>query len=197
MKTKLEAIANVMIIAVALTVGLVMIGRYTDASRIARPVATGEHLATIPNLDWTQHQHTLVLALNTGCHYCEQSVPLYQKLAQLHQSGGEDLGIVAVLPNGSEMVRDFMTKNNLHIQSVAAVPLENLQVNATPTLILVDKDGRVERSWVGMLNPNEEGELLKLLAAASSPDCSTAQLPTLPAGSEKGCGPGIQGQLKN
>lgn len=38
---------------------------------------------------------------------------------------------------------------------------EVLRVNATPTLILVDSDGRVERSWIGLLDPAEQLELFK------------------------------------
>jgi hypothetical protein len=91
MKTKLEAIANVTVIVVALAVGYVVLGRYVAAYRTPRPIAAGDRLAAIPNLDWKQHRHTLVLALNTGCHFCEQSVPFYQRLADMQTTGGDDL----------------------------------------------------------------------------------------------------------
>lgn len=161
MKTRLEAIANVAVILVALAVGYVVLGRYVAAYRAPRAVAAGDRLEAIPNLDWSQHRHTLVLALNTGCHFCEQSVPFYQRLADTRESSGGELEIVAVFPNDAEMVQQFMTKDNLRIRSLAAVPLEKLRVDATPTLILVDKDGRVERSWIGFLSPAEELDLIK------------------------------------
>lgn len=125
MKAKFEAIANVVVIVVALAVGYVVLGRYVAAYRASRSVAAGDRLGAIPNLDWSQH--TLVLALNTGCHFCEQSVPFYQELADTQEPGGGELEIVAVLPNEAEMVRQFMTKDNLRIRSLAAVPLEKLQ----------------------------------------------------------------------
>ena len=71
------------------------------------------------------------------------------------------MDIVAVFPNDAEMVRQFVTKDNLRMRSLATVPLEKLHVNATPTLILVDKQGRVERSWIGFLSPPEELDLIK------------------------------------
>ena len=180
MRTKLEAIANVAVILVALAVGCVVLGRYAAAYRAPRSVAAGDRLAAIPNLDWNQHRHTLVLALNTGCHFCEQSVPFYQRLADMQMTGGNDLGIVAVFPNDAEMVRQFMTKDNLRIRSVAEVPLEKLRVNATPTLILIDANGRVERSWVGILTPSEERGLLKM--AAASQGCSSGETAALAGG---------------
>ena len=159
MKTKLEAIANVMVILVALAAGYVVLGRYVAAYRAPQPVAAGDHLAAIPNLDWSQHRHTLVLALNTGCHFCEQSVPFYQRLAGVQAPRGGDLEIVAVFPNDAELVRQFMAKDNLRIRSVAEAPLQKLRVNATPTLILVDANGRVEHSWVGTLTSEDEFDL--------------------------------------
>jgi hypothetical protein len=166
MKTKLEAIANVAVILVALAVGYVVLARYVAAYHAPRPVVAGDRLATIPNLDWSQHRHTLVLALNTGCHYCEESVPFYQKLVSAQQPSGDDLGIIAVFPNETEVVRQFITRENLHIPNVAAMPLEKLRVVATPTLILVDREGRVERSWMGVLSSREELDLLKVTSAS-------------------------------
>lgn len=160
MKAKLEAIANVAVIVVALAVGYVVLGKYVFEYR-ARPVAAGDRLATIPNIEWKQHRHTLVLALNTGCHFCEQSVPFYRSLGERQEHGGIDLDLVAVFPNDPAQVRQFMSTESLRVRSMAAVPLEKLRVKATPTLILVDNQGRVERSWTGLLDPLEQLELFK------------------------------------
>ena len=170
MKAKLEASANVAVIVVALAVGCIVLGRYVVAYRTPRPVAAGDHLA-IPNVDWKQHRHTLVLALNTGCHFCEESIPFYQRLADT-QASGSDLEIVAVFPNDPEMVHQFMTKDNLGIRSLANIPLERVHVNATPTLILVDSNGRVERSWVGTLTSADELELFHSLFGSGTTDPS-------------------------
>ena len=163
MKAKLEAIANGAVILVALAVGYAVLAPYAASNRAPRSVEAGDRLAKVFGLDWNQHEHTLVLALNTGCHFCEQSVPFYRRLADTQAPGGNDLEIVAVFPNDAEMVHQFMTKDNLRIRSLADVPLERLHVNATPTLILVDNNGRVERSSVGLLSPPEELELFKSL----------------------------------
>lgn len=186
MKAKLEAIANIAVIFVALAVGYVVLGRYVAAYRTPRLVAAGDRLAKIPGLDWRQHRHTLVLVLNTGCHFCEQSVPFYQKLAETQGPAGNDLEIIAAFPNAANMVGEFMTRANLRIRSVAEVPLEKLRVNATPTLILVDRSGQVERSWVGMLTTVEEIDLLKI-TFGSSPRCTPGEIAALPAGWKDEC----------
>jgi hypothetical protein len=166
MKTKIEAIANVTVIVVALALGCVVLNRYVASSRAPRSVAAGDRLAKIPGLDWNQHRRTLVLVLNTGCHFCQDSIPFYQKLAQAQRPGRDVPEIVAVFPNEAEMVRQFTAHEGLTIQSVPGVPLEKLHVNGTPTLILVNREGLVERSWIGVLTARQEMDLLKLASGS-------------------------------
>lgn len=168
MKTKLEAIANVAVIVTAMAVGYVFLEGKVASSRKPPSIEVGRRLGEIPGIDWSLHQRTLVLALNTGCHFCEESVPLYQRLAHAQTADGEDLGIVAVFPNDPGMVWLFMAKANLHIRSVVVPSLEGLLVDAIPTLILVDNQGLVERSWVGALTRSDELELFKSVFGPST-----------------------------
>jgi len=165
-KAKLEAIANVTVILVALAVGAVVLARYSASYRTPRSATAGDHLAKIPGLDWNQHRRTLLLVLNTGCHYCQDSVPFYQKLAQAQRPDGDDLEIVAVFPNEAEMVHQFIAHVGLSIRSVPSVALDRLRVDATPTLILVDQEGRIERAWVGILTSRQEMDLLKVVSGS-------------------------------
>ena len=196
MRLKLEAIANVAVIVVALAAGYVVLVRYVAAYRAPRSVSAGDLLPAIPSLDWSQRRHTLVLALNTGCHFCEQSVPFYQKLASAQQPIREDLGVVAVFPNDPDMVRDFMTRVNLRIRSVSAVPLDKLRVDATPTIILVNSSGRVERSWVGTLTSREELDVVKV-ALLSPLGCPSGELATLHEDGKASRDSVTKGQSKN
>src|SRR5215469_18179410 len=117
MKTKVELIANVTVIVVALALGCVALNRYMASSRVPRSVAAGDRLAKLPGLDWNQHRRTLVLVLNTGCHFCQDSVPFYQKLAQARRHDSDGVEVVAVFPNEAEIVRQFTTEENLAIRS--------------------------------------------------------------------------------
>ena len=105
-----------------------------------------------------------MLALNANCHYCEDSVPFYQNLAAAIRQGKERVDAVALFPNEAETVRQFTAHEGMTMRSVPGVPLEKLRINATPTVILVNNQGWVERSWVGILTPRQENDLLKLAA---------------------------------
>src|SRR5215467_52722 len=118
MKTKLEAIANVTLILVALAMGGVVLTRYAVSYRVPRSVSAGDYLAKLPGLDWSQHRRTLLLVLNTGCHYCQDSVPFYQKLIQAQRRDSDGMEIVAVFPNEADMVREFTAQENLPIRGV-------------------------------------------------------------------------------
>jgi thiol-disulfide isomerase/thioredoxin len=165
MKLKVEAVANITVIIVALVVGAVvlrggMLSRHTEPS-----VAAGDRLAAVPGIDWGQHRKTLVLALNTGCHYCQDSVPFYQKLAQA-QPDYSNLAIVAAFPNDAQEVGHFAAQEAVGIRSVAAVPFDKWRVTGTPTLLLVDAHGRVERTWVGLLTSRQELDLMAMISGA-------------------------------
>ena len=196
MKAKLEAIANVTVIVVALAAGYVVLRGKIAGPRMPRSVTAGDRLVEIPGLDWRQHRRTLVLALNSGCHYCQDSIPFYQKLAQSQQTGGGDLDIVAVFPNDPEAVRQLVKDEGLVIRSVPEVPLEKLGIVGFPTLLLVDREGRVERSWVGLLTPRQELDVLNVVSGESQ-DCSASELAALQMGSKKGCGSGTNDKSKN
>ncbi len=195
MKRKLEAIANVTVIVMALAVGYVVLGRYAADFRTPRPVSAGDRLEAAPDLDWTRHRHTLVLALNTGCHFCEQSVPFYQKLASAQPAARDDLELVAVFPNDPDSVRQYMSREDLRIRSVSAVALDKLRVDATPTIFLVNSSGRVERAWIGTLTPNEELDVLKVVSA--SPGCSSGEFAAAQEGAKGSCDPVTKGQARN
>jgi hypothetical protein len=166
LKTKLEAIANVSVIVMALAVGGVVLTRYATSYHTPRSVAAGDHLANFPGLDWSQHRRTLLLVLSLGCHFCQDSIPFYQKLVQARAHDNDGIEVVAVFPNEAEIVRRFTTEENLAIRSVPGVPLDKLGVKATPTLILVNDEGQVQQSWVGVLTARQEIEVLKLASGS-------------------------------
>ncbi len=186
MKAKLEATANVAVILAALAVGYVAIKERVTGSHVPRYVAAGDRLAPLPNIDWSRHRHTLVLALNSGCHYCKDSVPFYQRLAQAERPRRGDLEIVSVFPNDPESVRQLVRDEGLSIRSVPEVSPEKLGVVAFPTLLLVDRNGRVEQSWVGLLTPRQELDVLHVVSG-QSPGCSASGFSSLQLDGSGGC----------
>ena len=73
-----------------------MLTRYAASYHVPRSVAAGDRLARLQGLDWSQHRRTLLLVLNTGCHFCQDGVPFYQKLIQARRHDTDGIDVVAV-----------------------------------------------------------------------------------------------------
>jgi hypothetical protein len=121
------------------------------------------------------HSQTLVLALRQGCHYCAESAPFYQSLLK---EAPKELHFLAVLPPGND--KSYVQQLGLAIADVRLVEFKSLQINATPTLMLLDASGRVVHTWVGALSQDGEAEVRDALhinqAGISCVSCDSSKL---------------------
>jgi hypothetical protein len=107
-------------------------------------------------IDWKQNGQTLILALSSNCHFCTNSAPFYTKLVQKKGS----TRLVAVLPQPEGEGRKYLEKLGVSVDEVRQLSPDRIGVRGTPTLILVDASGGIRSSWVGLLPPNAEMEVL-------------------------------------
>jgi hypothetical protein len=174
MRNKVEAAANVVVIMLAVVIGSVfLMDRFASPGPGPNEVKAGDQFPGLHAYNWKAHERTLVLALRSGCHFCEASMPLYRKLAKLEQSnqiGGVHL--IAVFPDDLAVVRHVVETQQLTIEVVAGFELGQVKVQATPTLMLVDEQGRVSKVWMGQLPAAEEAEVI---AAISKPSAAESK----------------------
>jgi len=168
MKNRIEGIANVIVITFALVVGSIFLkDRLSPVASEPDTVKAGDKLSNLAGWNWGSHDQTLVLGLRKGCHFCEDSAPFYQRLIAQQQEGSNST-LVAVFPDPADTVKDVLQSEGLRVQALAGVPLEGLKISGTPTLLLVDKYGKVLNSWVGMLSPRQELEVIRATTAATT-----------------------------
>jgi thioredoxin-related protein len=169
MKSKIESAANIIVILFAVIVGSVFLkDRLSTLPPESNVVKAGDKLANLDGWDWSAHDQTLVLVLRKGCHFCEDSAPFYQRLNSQQQQGGSNSRIVAVFPDTNDAVKEVVQSEGLGFQALSGVPLERLNVSATPTLLLVDKSGTVLNAWIGMLSPRQELEVMRATTAPTT-----------------------------
>ena len=167
MKHKIEAAANIIVIVFAVLVGSVFLkDRFSTVAPESNAVKAGDKLPNLYGWEWGEHDQTLVLALRKGCHFCEDSVPFYQRLST--QQGRPNSNIVAVFPETADTVKEVVQSEGLGVHALAGVPLERLKIDATPTLLLVDRNGTILKAWIGMLSPREELEVMKAVTAPAA-----------------------------
>jgi len=157
---RIELFANLAIIVVAFFIVAVGIQRFVLSRKNAPPspvIAIGSKVA-LADVDWAKNRKTLLLALQTGCHFCSESAPFYQHLIQAAAS--KDVKLVAVLPQSPVEAHEYVNSLGISITDIKQSSLSSLNVSGTPTLILVDGNGQVAASWVGKLPPSKESEVI-------------------------------------
>jgi hypothetical protein len=162
-----EVIANVAIICVAIALGVVLVSRTIRSYRvtISESVNTApvkDQKIQLPGVDWAKNEQTLVMAISSTCHFCTESAAFYRDIRARSR-----VHTVAVLPQSVNEGRNYLSKLGVQVDEVLQVPLSSIDVNGTPTLMLVSREGRVVRTWIGKLPPDLENDVLLSVGAES------------------------------
>lgn len=157
---KVSLASDIATIVLVLLIGYIVVTKYLLTPKPTNlAIRAGDHLPQINGVDWSEHDRTLLLVLRKGCPFCEDSAPFYRTLVA-DCSHRADVGLVAVFPDDTQVAQHVTESENINIETVGDVSLGKLKVPGTPTLILADRTGRVMDSWVGMLSPELEKEVI-------------------------------------
>jgi thioredoxin-related protein len=160
----IEIVSNIVIILVAVVVGIAFYSAYFSKNKVPEIVRPSVgSIMNVPGEDFSAAGNTLIVALQQGCHYCSESVPFYQKIINGRANG---LHLMALLPedNRPQYIQDL----HLEINDIKQVKFSQYRIGGTPTLILVDRGGKIKNVWMGKLTPPIEQEVLNTLAVACS-----------------------------
>lgn len=161
---KLELIANVSIILLALVIGGVLIKksvfpgdlRNTDQAELR----AGDRIEAIDE-NWQGNRKMLILALQAGCRFCSESAPFYKRLLETIER--EQVAVIAVFPTEVDESTRYLERLGVTGIEVRRLPLNSLRVRGTPTLILADSNGKVTDIWVGKLSADQEANVMSKL----------------------------------
>ena len=164
---RIELAANILIIVVSLLLAAIVVQKHfftaspatSDRQRqIAPEIGTKVNL---PDVAWSQQPKTLILALQAGCRFCNESAPFYKRV--IESVKGKNIKLVAVFPTTVEESTAHLNKLGIANIDVRQSTLNNLQVRGTPTLILTNEKGEITNFWVGKLPPDKEAEVIDKL----------------------------------
>jgi len=163
---RLEVLTNLAIIFAAVLLSVVLIKNYLlpyyskDGPRDFSVPAGAK--VSLPGVDWSNNNQTLLLVLQKGCHFCTESAPFYQRLVR-ETAGRGNVHLIAVLPQSFDEGKKYLDDLGVTIAEVKQAQLDSIGVHGTPTLILVNNQGVVITSWVGKLRADGEAEVLRRL----------------------------------
>ena len=139
------------------------IGAANNASRAIPPRVdmVGKELGALKN-NAKGVKKTVVLYLNPGCHFCEESMIFYRRLIRGARDR-KDIEIVIATPLAEEIGRAYAHMSGLDVERVLMLSPATVGLPGTPTVLLLDHQAVVTGSWVGKLKPPQESEVEQAL----------------------------------
>lgn len=166
---KLELASNLAVLCAAMLLCYVLVTQY-----IVKPHTTASNTSSAPHraegktlniagVNWSANGRSLVLAISSHCGYCLRSTGFYHKLSDLKTSKHFQTKLIAVLPEDSSSAMNFLQQHEVVVDGVVNAPLADIDVEGTPTLMIVDKSGKVLKEWVGLLDATGEKQVISQL----------------------------------
>ena len=159
---KIEGAANIGIVIIALLALGMFVKNYLRKPSEPKHIAVGEQLG-LKNANWQASGNTIVFGISTTCHFCTESAGFYRELVQ--ECAAHHVQTIATLPQPVDEAKRYLASEGVTVNEVRQVPLSELKITGTPTLLLVDKKGTVQGVWVGKLPPDKEKEIMAKLGS--------------------------------
>jgi hypothetical protein len=166
-RTTLDSIVNV---ATLITCCAVLAALGTSAWNVRRsplpPNAfrAGDRLPAFDGLRLDRANKTLVMVLKHDCHFCAESLPFYKSLRNRRSTvtTAPRPQLVVLTGDDRQTATRYLETNSIEVDGLAIVPtnrLQELRIAGTPTLLLVNHTGLIERVWIGKLDFSGEEEV--------------------------------------
>ncbi len=167
-KSPLDTAANIAIILVCAIAAVVLVrNQFFPARPAGGPpqVEKGEQFAALKGAVPAGASRALVVAVSPTCHYCNDSLPFYKHLVDERNSKGSAVKFIAAVPSEDSKAPETakFTSAGVTPDNVVHLDFSTIKVPGTPTLLLVDNNGKVLNVWVGKLDEGSEKEVLKVL----------------------------------
>jgi thiol-disulfide isomerase/thioredoxin len=163
----LERIANVfVIVGISAFLAIVAHNQLLSSGRqLKSPAAAAEALKgkviRVSGLTFPRPRASVLLVISTSCHFCQESLPFYSALSS---SLGGKADILAVLPQPQQEAAEFLKAANVEVTQLATASPSQLGVGGTPTLLLLDPNGKVQDVWLGRLDEVRQAQVRSRLA---------------------------------
>jgi thioredoxin-related protein len=170
-KSTLDTVANIAIILVCAIAAFILIrNNFFNKNQQAggpRPpeVEVGEQFDALRQVVPAGADRALVVAVSPTCHFCTESMPFYKRLIDERNQKGSNTKVIAAVPVEEAKAEEQKTMTGSGVSPDALVTLDfkEIKVPGTPTILLVDNQGKVLDVWVGKQESSGEEEILETL----------------------------------
>lgn len=164
MRLRGETVANVAVVVMSIAVTFTLVDTFVVQRHFQRAATTpeyrvGENVAgAFKDAGLAESNVTAVLIVNSQCHFCQDSAPFYRRLAQLKNLGSAGMfRTVVISSDGVQAGRRYASAYQIAVDDVIRLPVPALpRLSGTPTLLILDRAGRILGRWTGKLGAAEQ-----------------------------------------
>jgi hypothetical protein len=164
---------NSLVVVVCILVSADTIRNLVTPARRARPSNKGTSVRsvgpklnatlTLPGEAWGKSDATIVLALSQGCQFCQASAPFYQRLFAAAHAAAIPVTVVTQDEQPTKTA-EFYDHLGLSIPDIRKVSFSEIGVVGTPTLVAVDRAGKITWSRTGQVPEEQEPEVIAFVS---------------------------------
>jgi hypothetical protein len=129
------------------------------------PAATRPIAHTALGIDYSTTRKTVLLVVDSSCDLSAKSMPFYQRLIEATERAESGARVVATSIESRDTVTAFLARHGVRPNMVATLPVLKNSVQRTPTILVVDSRGTLQRRWVGLLSKSEEDAVIASITA--------------------------------
>jgi hypothetical protein len=166
---KLEIVCYVsMIFASLLATGTLLERRFkqpttatiTSASKLDGSIE-GSTLR-LPGARWGDSSMNIVLYVNSNCHFCTESSPLYRQLVQVRKDASA-VSLTAVSTEAPEITKRYLQQQAINVDHILQASLAEAGVRGTPAILAVDSSAVIRKAFFGKLDKPREDRLVAMV----------------------------------
>jgi hypothetical protein len=129
------------------------------------PYRAGDTMSALDTRDLEAATKTAVVFVHSSCRYCASSMAFYKTLLQESAHSQKQFQLIIAGFESKEVLNKFAGDFGVTPDAVLTVPLSDSRVRSTPTLIVVNRKGVVEKSWVGQQSSDGERQIRDAVSA--------------------------------
>lgn len=166
MRNTFDHIVNGAVLAVCVILGIstsLQLHQYLQRQRAIRTVniyQEGETLPALKDYRYVDADTTVLLAVRSTCQYCTASMPFYKTLTAAIEHASTNAKVVAVSTDTEDVLKRYFEANGVEAPLLRSVGADELRISGTPTILLADRSGVVRKVWIGLLNDEEQRDVV-------------------------------------
>lgn len=154
--------AAIVVVAACFVILTVSKIRERQAGPLPQQLHVGDPILLPPDL---RGQPVLLVALQTDCHFCEESMPFYKSINE--RSNSLNAHLLFIFPESAAAGRVVLSEHGVVARDVRQMDFANLKIAGTPTVLLLSADGHVNDLWVGKLSEARQEQVQQAVSPQS------------------------------